>query len=160
MAVCHNWAIFESSLCKISYTSGPNVCWLFRQFWKHLLSCINFWGNFWKFLGYFIFQNLFTLVFKYTLGQNEHNFIIKYPFFLGGGEFGFAHKVPNWVKAKDVRIDNDVHNSREKVIRVSWDDQILHNPVKHSCCTYPITYIFKRDRSQPLFLYFHLFLLS
>ena len=84
MAVCHNWAIFESSLCKISYTSGPNVCWLFRQFWKHLLSCINFWGNFWKILGYFIFQNLFTLVFKYTLGQNEHNFIIKNPFFGGG----------------------------------------------------------------------------
>ena len=50
---------------KFSYKRSPNVCWLVGLFWKHTFSLINwcsyFLGNFWKFLGYFIFQRLVTL---------------------------------------------------------------------------------------------------
>ena len=61
-AVWPDWAILGD---KFSYKRSPNVCWLVGLFWKHPFSLINwcsyFLGNFWKFLGYFIFQRLVTL---------------------------------------------------------------------------------------------------
>ena len=51
---------------KFYYWCGQNVWWLFGQWWKTLLFKSN-WrgyilGNFWKNLGYFLFQHLVTLV--------------------------------------------------------------------------------------------------
>ena len=47
--------------------------WHFGQFWKHPFSCYNCWcyflGNFWNFLGYFIFQRLVTLKERERVGE-------------------------------------------------------------------------------------------
>ena len=51
---------------KFYYKSSPNVLWLFGQLWNPLLFKSNCWcyilGNFWKNLGYFLFQHLVTLL--------------------------------------------------------------------------------------------------
>ena len=56
------WEFFKVLGDKFSYTSSPNVCLLFRQFWKHPFSCINFCSYFLENFGIFIFQHLVTLI--------------------------------------------------------------------------------------------------
>ena len=59
------WRFLKVFGDRFSYKSSSNVCWIFGLFWKHPFSsincCIYLLGNFWKLLGYFIFQHLVTL---------------------------------------------------------------------------------------------------
>ena len=60
---------------KFDYKSTPNVFWHFGLFWKHPFSFVNFsnyfLGNFWKFLGHFIFTRLVTL----SLMPKRHSWV-------------------------------------------------------------------------------------
>ena len=65
------WAIFERSWLQISVQKYNKYLASFRLFvylkWPFLSKTANFLGNFWRKLGYFLFQHLYTLGKLHTL---------------------------------------------------------------------------------------------
>ena len=65
LAVWSDWAIFDSSWCKILLQKKPKCLahfGLFKNYFLRKNECDYFLANFWKYLGYFLSQHLVTLL--------------------------------------------------------------------------------------------------